>query len=159
MGMASVRQQGKCPKAGVRKKSQGRQVQRRARAVSSIGRAGIALTIKLPLAAANSLVRSGRHIGSPDIDGYQRAELDPTRAFYWAAVKTCWLSVGLFLPKPRAAFLFALPDTTPPSGYTFKLRKLQFVEFGTMSFSLSPRPSDRSFVNVDNLLRKLPWLP
>jgi hypothetical protein len=46
MGMASVRQQGECPKAGVRKKSQGRQVQRRARAVSSIGRAGTALTTK-----------------------------------------------------------------------------------------------------------------
>ena len=77
MGMASVRQQGKCPKAGVRKKSQGRQVQRRARAVSSIGRAGIALTIKLPLAAANSLVRSGRHIGSPDISGHWRRCLPP----------------------------------------------------------------------------------
>jgi hypothetical protein len=51
MGMASVRQQGECPKAGVRKKPQAGQVQGRARVVSSIGRAGIALTIRVAVAS------------------------------------------------------------------------------------------------------------
>jgi hypothetical protein len=50
MGMASVRQQGQCPDAGVRKKAQARQVQRRARAVSSIGRAGIGEIMTSPRA-------------------------------------------------------------------------------------------------------------